>query len=182
VSGGINFIRSQNVHDRLFDWSGLVALKDEDAHKLRSVSVEQNDILLNITGDSILRTCIVDPPVLPARVNQHVCIVRANDGIPPRYLHETLLLPTSKHFLLGLDAGGSRKAITKGHLEDFPTLLPAPQLLNAFEVCTTPIFEQVLANSRESRSLAQLRDLLLPKLMSGEIRLKDAEKAVEQVA
>jgi type I restriction enzyme S subunit len=43
----------------------------------------------------------------------------------------------------------------------------------------TPLFEQCLANQHESHTLAALRDLLLPKLMSGEIRVREAEKALE---
>jgi type I restriction enzyme S subunit len=46
----------------------------------------------------------------------------------------------------------------------------------------TPWFDMIAANSRESETLAALRDLLLPKLMSGEIRVKDAEKAVGEAA
>jgi type I restriction enzyme S subunit len=45
-----------------------------------------------------------------------------------------------------------------------------------------PMIARVIANAHEARTLAQTRDLLLPKLMSGEIRLRDAEKAVEAVA
>lgn len=47
---------------------------------------------------------------------------------------------------------------------------------------TEPMIARVIANAHEARTLAQTRDLLLPKLMSGEIRLRDAEKAVEAVA
>ena len=44
----------------------------------------------------------------------------------------------------------------------------------------SPLFEKILSNSLESRTLAQTRDLLLPKLLSGEIRLRDAEKIAGQ--
>ncbi len=52
----------------------------------------------------------------------------------------------------------------------------------AFEKMVYPVFSRLISNRAESRTLAQLRDLLLPKLMSGEIRLRDAEKMVEAVA
>lgn len=77
----------------------------------------RNDVLLNITGDSILRTCVVDPAVLPARVNQHVAIIRAREGIPPRYLHLYLVQDSMKSLFIGMSAGATRHAITKGHLE-----------------------------------------------------------------
>ena len=55
-------------------------------------------------------------------------------------------------------------------------------IFGAFEQLVSPILLQLLANRAESRTLAQVRDLLLPKLMSGEIRLREAEKLVEQVS
>jgi type I restriction enzyme, S subunit len=60
--------------------------------------------------------------------------------------------------------------------------LPPDELMKAFEDVISPLFEQVVDNIHESRTLAALRDLLLPKLMSGAIRLKDAEQALEAAA
>jgi type I restriction enzyme S subunit len=163
-------------------WSGIVKICDEDAYRLRGVSVDKGDVLINITGDSILRTCVVDPGVLPARVNQHVAIIRARENIPARFLHLYLVQPSSKALLLGNDAGGSRPAITKGHLEAFPIILPTPQLLHVFGNITAPLFDLSEQNEAENRTLAQTRDLMLHKLMSGEIRLRTAEKIVGEVA
>ena len=60
--------------------------------------------------------------------------------------------------------------------------LPSEQVARAFQSLAQPLIDRVNANIHESRTLAQTRDLLLPKLMSGEIRLREAEKAVEAVA
>jgi type I restriction enzyme, S subunit len=57
--------------------------------------------------------------------------------------------------------------------------IPTKAVLNAFEDIVKPLFNCILHNSRNSNTLAELRDTLLPKLMSGEIRVKDAERAVE---
>jgi type I restriction enzyme S subunit len=181
VDKGTNFIRSQNVYDHRFEWDGLARITDEDAHKLRSVTVEPQDILLNITGDSILRTCVVDPDVLPARVNQHVAIIRAAEEIPNRFLHFYLSRPSTKAHLIGNDAGGSRAAVTKGHLENLPVLLPPQPILNAFDTLTKPWFSLISSNNSEIRDLSALRNLILPKLMSGAIRLKAAENKPENV-
>ena len=74
---GISLIRSQNVLDFDFSADGLAFINDLQAEKLKNVIVEEGDVLLNITGDSVARACMVDKKYLPARVNQHVCIVRA---------------------------------------------------------------------------------------------------------
>lgn len=61
-------------------------------------------------------------------------------------------------------------------------LVADPSVLAAFDERVSPFLDRLLLNRRESRTLAQTRDLLLPKLMTGEIRLAEAEKAVEAFA
>lgn len=164
---GVALIRSQNVHDHDFRWDGLARLSDKSAAELANVEVKTADVLLNITGDSILRTCVVDPSVLPARVNQHVAIIRAVSKVPPRYLHLYMVLPRTKEFLIGLNAGATRPAVTKGHLDNFPILRPSRESLDAFESASAPVFRQVEANLSQTRNLAALRAALLPRLLSG---------------
>lgn len=60
--------------------------------------------------------------------------------------------------------------------------VPSKRVADAFQDTVEPMLDRVIANIHESRSLATMRDLLLPKLFSGEIRLHDSGKALEQVA
>jgi type I restriction enzyme, S subunit len=182
IDEGITLIRSQNVYDSDFVWQGLVRITDDDAERLSGVTVQPEDVLLNITGASILRTCVVDPEVLPARVNQHVAIIRAKDGIPPRYLHLSLLLPRTKAYLLGMDAGASRQAVTKAHIESVPLALPPAPLFERFRVLTDPLFRSIGINVGQSRLLAETRDALLPRLLSGELSVRSAKRGLEAQA
>lgn len=61
-------------------------------------------------------------------------------------------------------------------------VLAPPEILAEFETMAAPLFKRILAASEESRTLAARRDPLLPKLISGALRVKDAEKLVEAVA
>ena len=88
LGGDTSLIRSQNVLDFSFSWDGLAFISDEQASKLNGVELERNDVLLNITGDSVARACIVPDKALPARVNQHVAIIR---GIQSVVLNEYIL-------------------------------------------------------------------------------------------
>ena len=177
---GTSLIRSQNIYDSSFVWDGLAHISEEASVQLKGVTVRTNDILLNITGASILRTCVVPPEVLPARVNQHVAIIRAKEFIPPRYLHLHLLQRKTKDLLRGQNAGASREAVTKGHIEAVITLVPSEDLLQRFIVLTDTNFQKKDKLSSEIRVLARLRDTILPKLLSGELRIPDAEKMLEQ--
>lgn len=138
-------------------WGGLAFISDQAADELRSVAVESSDILLNITGDSILRTCVVDPSVLPARVNQHVSIIRPLAEIPPRFLHLYLVRQEMKEFLLGFDTGGTRKAVTKGHLESVPVLVPPPSVLSTFKRITDPFYLTFRTSARHNPRISARR-------------------------
>jgi type I restriction enzyme S subunit len=71
--------------------------------------------------------------------------------------------------------------ITTNTIEGARTTISDPALLDHFEATVSPLFNRVLANIEESETLAATRDLLLPKLMSGEIRVRDTEKIAEAV-
>ena len=73
-------------------------------------------------------------------------------------------------------------AITKRQFEELRVVEPAPETITVFENHVGSIDERIRKNDSESRTLAQTRDFLLPRLMSGEIRLREAEKVVEAVA
>jgi type I restriction enzyme S subunit len=86
-SAGVSLIRSQNIYNEGFKKDGLAYISNHHAYELENVTVKSDDILLNITGDSVARTCQVPEEILPARVNQHVAIIRPRkDILDARYL------------------------------------------------------------------------------------------------
>lgn len=115
-SSGISLIRSQNIHDFKFSYDGLAFIDETQAKELNNVEVLENDILLNITGDSIARVCMVPNEVLPARVNQHVSIVRCKDKEDAEYVLCYLQF-LKKHLLSICKVGGTRNALTKDAVE-----------------------------------------------------------------
>ena len=132
ANGTVKFIRSQNVHDFELRLDDIVYLSTDDAMRLEGVTVHKNDVLLNITGDSVARVCLATPKALPARVNQHVAIIRTDKKrLHPEYLLYYLLESNNKAKLLGLaSVGATRKALTKSMIEDLEIEVP------------TDIFEQ----------------------------------------
>ena len=67
--GPFALFRSQNVYNDGFAQSGLAFIGDLQAKKLDGVAVQERDVLLNITGDSVARVCLAPLQFLPARVN-----------------------------------------------------------------------------------------------------------------
>jgi type I restriction enzyme S subunit len=120
-------VRSQHVFDRHFDPSGLAFISAAHARELRNAELQSGDVLLNITGDGVTfgRSCIVPDRVLPACVNQHVSIIRPDPHVcDAGYLLSVLTHPAAKDYIESFNSGGSRRAITKGHIESFEIPLP----------------------------------------------------------
>jgi len=126
ITEGISLIRSQNVLDFCFSDDGLAYISEEQAEQLSNVRVNAEDVLLNITGDSVARVCQAPESILPARVNQHVGIIRPDPRkLCPGLLKYYLLSPSFKSFMLGrASAGGTRNALTKGMIENFEITVP----------------------------------------------------------
>lgn len=68
---------------------------------------------------------------------------------------------------------------TRQTFESLTLSMPPAKILSAFEGLLEPMFSKMLANVEESRTLAQTRDLLLPRLMSGELRIEEARAPLE---
>lgn len=126
ISTGTALIRSQNVYNNEFSTDGIVFIDEKTAEQMKGVTVDKNDVLINITGDSVARCCVVDESILPARVNQHVAILRANPKkLLPHFLAFYMVSPYMQATLLSwAGTGGTRKALTKGMLESFEIPLP----------------------------------------------------------
>ena len=128
---GISLIRSMNVHNNKF----VAFIDDEQAEKLRNVMIEHNDVLLNITGASVARCCIVPNEFIPARVNQHVAIIRCKeDEILPIFLEYQLTNENYQRLLwdIATSGGATREAITKQQIENLELIVPTIELQNKF--------------------------------------------------
>jgi type I restriction enzyme S subunit len=121
IESGVALIRSQNVYNGSFSTEGLAFVDNDIAQRMKGVTIENDDILLNITGDSVARCCKVPKSLLPARVNQHVSIIRTNrDTLNPQFLMYFLISPQMQSTMLSLaGSGGTRKALTKEMIENF---------------------------------------------------------------
>ena len=125
--GPYTLIRSQNIYNDGFHHDSLVFISEHHADELQNVEVLEGDVLLNITGDSVARVCQVTQDVLPARVNQHVAIIRPDSvSLDASYLRYYLASPEMQTLLLSwAGSGGTRNALTKGMLESL--VIPTPR-------------------------------------------------------
>jgi type I restriction enzyme S subunit len=123
-AAGIPFIRSKNVVFFGFKRNGLAYLDDDQAAVLKNAEVCAGDVLLNITGASIGRVTRAPVDMDGARVNQHVCIIRPEESLEPRFLNAFLSSPNMQDKIWADNYGVTRQALTKQQILDFDIPLP----------------------------------------------------------
>jgi type I restriction enzyme S subunit len=117
---------------------------------------------------------------IPVAVNQGFIAMKAKEGISNLFL---LLWAGHSHEEIVSRANGSTfLEISKTNFRSIPVVTPVAMVMEAFDKLARPLYERVVHCERESHALSSLRDTLLPKLISGELRVMDAERAVEAVA
>lgn len=153
---GISLIRSQNVLDFSFSMGGLAYINDIQARQLDGVTVNSNDVLLNITGDSVARACIVPTNILPARVNQHVAIIRPDDKkADGKYI--LYFLQSIKPLLLQISSsGGTRNALTKSMIEALEINLPSISEQKAVADTLSCLDDKIELNNSMNRTLEEM--------------------------
>ena len=178
---GISLVRSMNVHDSEFRERNLAFIDEKQGKELNGVTLQENDVLLNITGASVARCCVFPKEYLPARVNQHVSIIRPKkDMLDSRFLN---LLLTSKPYkdqlLLTGEQGATRQAITKAQIEAFKILIPTLEEQQSI-VCKldalqaeTQKFEAVYQKKMDD--LVELKKSILQKAFAGELEIEKLE-------
>lgn len=161
-SGKFALIRSQNVRNDRFDVNGLVFIEEKNAKQLANVEVESADVLLNITGDSVARCCQVDSSILPARVNQHVAIIRPiRTKLDSQFLRYFLVSPEmQEHMLAWASSGATRNALTKGMIEGFNVPLPSLDEQNAIAHILGTLDKKIEVNRKVSATLEAMAQAL----------------------
>jgi type I restriction enzyme S subunit len=94
------------------------------------------------------------------------------------YLFFALQEPRFRERAIGFATGTTVLAMPKEAVEEYQVPLPPPPLLKAFGQVVAPILERVEQGEIQSGSLAKIRDTLLPRIMSGKLRIPDAEEVM----
>ena len=123
-SNGIPLIRSQNVLTNRLNLSNVALIDEEQHEKMKGSKVQPKDVLLNITGASIGRSCVVPINLLEANVNQHVCILRLRKTIDGRLLSIFLNSQFGQKQIGSFQSGGSREGLNFQQIGSFDIPMP----------------------------------------------------------
>lgn len=143
--------------------------------KLEKFVLKKGDILMAMTDMKDNVAILGNTAIMPLDdeyiVNQRVGHLRANGykGVTSPFIY---LLTNSKDFLVDLRSranSGVQVNLSSSEIKASQTVLPSEEVNNTFSEITSPMFEVIMNNQIENQRLAQLRNTLLPKLMSGEL-------------
>jgi len=116
---------------------------------------------------------------VPVSINQGFIALKSNDLMPSVYLLNWCLSNVQQ--FKDRASGTTFAEISKAAFRPIPILVPSEQVARSFAGKAQTLYERVVSNMRQSTLLATTRDSLLPKLISGEIRIPDAERMLEEV-
>ncbi len=114
---------------------------------------------------------------IPVAINQGFIGLRCSRSAGPEFIY--LWLGANMDSIHARANGSTFMEISKASFRPIPLILPSEPIMAGFVALVRPMFERIRANQEETHTLTALRDLLLPRLISGQLRLRDAERAVE---
>jgi type I restriction enzyme S subunit len=172
MSEGRPFLRSQNV-----GWGSLIlediAFIDDETHEtFKATEVEVDDVFLNITGASIGRSAVADARVAGGNVNQHVCIIRANqEQLDPRFLNCFLLSNSGQRQIDSFQAGGNRQGLNFGQIRSFQLPIPPIPEQRAIAAALSDVDALTGALDRLIVKKRDLKQAAMQQLLTGKRRL-----------
>jgi type I restriction enzyme S subunit len=164
-------------------WTARIArIAETDAQRLSRHRVKSGDIIYSRRGD------VERHALIGVRESGWLCgtgclLVRMGADFPsPLFVSLLLDSPETRTWIVQHAVGATMPNLNTGILARVPIAMPDDALLLKFEDALRPMTKRMINNDQNTEVLASLRDTLLPKLISGELRMKTAEKIVEAVA
>ncbi|QKJ75341.1 restriction endonuclease subunit S [Pseudomonas rhodesiae] len=183
VESGINFVKAESLTDDGQFLPDKFAYIDDETHQLLSRSqLKAGDVLITIAG-TIGRVAVMTDDFIPANTNQAVALVRPEfNGFPSVFISHFLRLTGSKAQMGEKVVQAVQANLSLGSLSNMRLVIPPADVVKKLhEVVFGVVESNKNANQRRIRTLTQLRDILLPRLISGQLRLPEAEAQIEAV-
>ena len=164
TSIGHYFVRSQNVGMGFLMLDNIAHINDDIHQKHKATEIYENDVLLNITGASIGRTAVATKELEGGNVNQHVCIIRTNSKVNPKFLCEYIQTQRIQNHIKSLQTGGSREGLNFEQIRSFPISLPSINEQNKLTCLLDKINERIATQVRLIEDFKKLRCAIVEKM------------------
>ena len=180
---GVPVVKIGSVKPGRVDLSATSYVSPETVIGLDRFKLNPGDILVGMTGYPGVTGLVPFHEPKPY-LNQRVGRIAAPEEHPEYYawIYAQVRNQSFKRYAESRAHGSAQANVSGRALLEYPVVFPGKALLKCYSECATPLLNKYLANDAESRYLAALRDALLPKLVSGKIRIPRLEKVVGTVA
>ena len=166
TSVGHCFVRSQNVGMGYLILDDIAHIDDDIHQKHKASELNEDDVLLNITGASIGRTAIATKEIEGGNVNQHVCIIRANSKVSPKFLCNYIQTKKIQNYIQSLQTGGSREGLNFEQIRSFPISLPNIAEQNKIAQLLDKLNERIATQNKIIEDLKKLKCAIIEKVYS----------------
>lgn len=169
---GSLFVTSENVRNGVLNIDNPKFLPLQFHEKLKNSQLKNDDILINIVGASIGRSCLYKSNYLEANINQAVCLLRPNEKVLPLFILQFLQNQQTIDRLLGAQNGSARQNLSLTDIRNFLFILPSKIEQKKIAEILLSVDEKILINTRYREALMKLKKGLMQDLLSGKIRTK----------
>ena len=174
---GVPVIKIGSINQDQLNLSDCSFVSEDKISIASDFTVSGGDVLIAMTGATIGKFTLVPKTTKTILVNQRVGKFFLGDNPISRvpFIYCTLKQPDVIAEFINRGQGSAQPNISASDIMNIPCALPNFDVINKFNEKTSPLFELIINNQYENTLLAQLRDNLLPRLMSGEVDVSDLE-------
>jgi type I restriction enzyme, S subunit len=173
---GIKFLRSQNIHFDGLHLSDVVFITEKIYEKMKNSQVNNGDVLLNITGGSIGRCCVISSDE-KFNLNQHVSILRTKPSLYNYFLNYNLQSSIGQEQVLYNQTGGNREGLTSENIKNFIIGLPSKeeqtQIIEYLDEQTQKIDSTIEKETQRIELLKEYRQSLISEVVTGKVDVRD---------
>jgi len=166
------FLNAKNVTSQGFDFSVCNFITKEKDELLRSGKLKRNDIILTTRG-TVGNLAFYDNLIEyeNIRINSGMVIFRSED-ISPIYLYTLMKSQYFTDSIIEQTSGSAQPQLPIRDIKNIKIIIPPKDIVDKFSMEVNPMYEKINHNKKQIKTLENMRDTLLPKLMSGEVRVK----------
>lgn len=173
---GVKVVKIKNISSSgNLDMNDCSYVNKENTLKAKEFSLKPGDLLIAMTGATIGKFCLV--PILKERmyVNQRVgkFFLGENPILKVPFIYGLLKRENIISQIINKGQGSAQPNISANDIESIPIILPTKEIISKYNEMVSPYFSLLIKELNECDYLANLRDTLLPKLMSGELKLSE---------
>ncbi|WP_083387832.1 restriction endonuclease subunit S [Myroides sp. ZB35] len=153
---GVLFIRSQNVNNDRLELNNSVFIPESVNNQMKNSIVRSNDILLNITGASLGRSCVVPEDFKIGNVNQHVCIIRLKQNYNSRFIQPIFSSYKGQNIFNSLQTGSGREGLNFESIKGIKLSIPQKNEQQKIADFLSLIDERITTQNKIIEELEQL--------------------------